>query len=124
MFILRYDDHGTERTHELKPGRSLVGRLSTCDLVISDASVSRNHASIRTVDGKCFVQDTGSRFGTFLNGARVKDEVEVAAGSRLKLGEVTLAVEQRVPEQELLSEAHEISEGPGTIYRPLTAPPP
>ena len=124
MFILRYDDHGTERTHELKPGRTLIGRLATCDLVLGDASVSRNHASIRTVDGRCYVTDTGSRFGTFLNGTRVKEEVELTAGSRLKLGEVTLAVEQRVPEQELLSEGHEISEGPGTIYRPVTAPPP
>src|SRR5215472_3285369 len=124
MFILHYDDHGTEKAHELRPGVTLIGRLSTCDLVLADASVSRHHASVRALEGKCFVQDTGSRFGTYVNGTRVQDEAELVGGSRLKLGEITLTVEQRVPEQELLSEGHEISEGPGTIYRPLTTPPP
>ena len=121
MFILHYDDHGTDRTHELRAGITLVGRLGTCDLVLNDASVSRHHASLRVTDERCTVQDTGSRFGTYVNGARVQDEVELTAGSQLKLGEVLLTVEQRVPEQELLSEAHEISEGPGTIYRPVAA---
>ncbi len=121
MFILHYDDHGIERTHEVRPGATLIGRLSTCDLVISDASVSRRHASLREEGSRCFVQDTGSRFGTFVDGARVQDEVELTAGSKLKLGEVTFTVEQRVPERELLSESHQISEGPGTIYRPVEA---
>jgi len=39
------------------------------------------------------------------------------------VGEVTLTLEQRVSEQELLTEGHEISEGPGTIYRPVTDEP-
>jgi adenylate cyclase len=120
MFLLRYDDHGAEKTHDVRPGVTLIGRLSTCDVALNDTSVSRNHASLRTDGGKCFVQDAGSRFGTFVNGERVTDEVEIAPGSRLKLGEVTLTLEQRVPETELLSEGHEISEGPGTIYRPVT----
>jgi len=100
MFILHYDDHGTERIHELRSGVTVIGRLPTSDLMIADASVSRHHASIRAIDGKCFVTDTASRFGTFVNGARVQDEVELTAGSTLKLGEVTFTVEQRVPEQE------------------------
>lgn len=122
MFILHYDDHGTDRTHELRSGATLIGRLPTCDLVMSDASVSRRHASVRAVEGRCYVQDANSRFGTFVNGARVQDEVELTPGSQLKLGEVKLTLEQRIPEQELLSEGHEVSEGPGTIYRPLTEP--
>jgi adenylate cyclase len=123
MFILHYDDHGVDKAHELHPGVTLIGRLPTSDLMIADASVSRRHASLRTTDGKCFVQDTASRFGTFVNGARVQDEVELAPGGTLKLGEVTFTLEQRVPEQELLSEGHEVSEGPGTIYRPMTVEP-
>ena len=123
MFILHYDDHGVDKTHELRPGVTLIGRLPTSDVMIADASVSRRHASWRTTDAKCFVQDAASRFGTFVNGARVQDEVELAPGSALKLGEVTFTLEQRVPEQELLSEGHEVSEGPGTIYRPMTVEP-
>ena len=119
MFILHYDDHGVDKAHELRLGVTLIGRLPTSDLMIADASVSRRHASLRTTEGKCFVQDTASRFGTFVNGARVQDEVELTPGHTLKLGEVTFTLEQRVPEQELLSEGHEVSEGPGTIYRPV-----
>jgi len=124
MFILHYDDHGVDKAHELRSGVTLIGRLPTSDLMIADASVSRRHASLRTTEGQCFVQDTASRFGTFVNGARVQDEVELAPGSTLKLGEVTFTLEQRVPEQELLTEGHEVSEGPGTIYRPMTVEPP
>src|SRR6478672_11427641 len=105
MFILHYDDHGVDKAHELRSGVTLIGRLPT-------------------TEGQCFVQDTASRFGTFVNGARVQDEVELAPGSTLKLGEVTFTLEQRVPEQELLTEGHEVSEGPGTIYRPMTVEPP
>ena len=123
MFILHYDDHGTDKSHELRPGRTLIGRLPTSDLVIADPSVSRRHASLRTLEDKCYVQDTASRFGTFVNGARVQDEVELMPGSTLKLGEVVLTLEQRIPEQELLSEGHEVSDGPGTIYRPVTVEP-
>ena len=68
MLILRYDDHGTEKTHRLKEGLTLAGRLPTCDLVLNDPSVSRHHASLKVADGKCFVQDVGSRFGTFVDG--------------------------------------------------------
>ena len=122
MFILHYDDHGVEKTHALRSGVTLIGRLPTSDLMIADASVSRHHASLRTTDGKCFVTDTASRFGTFVNGSRVQEEVELTPGSKLKLGEVTFTLEQRIPEQELLTEGHEVSEGPGTIYRPVSLP--
>jgi adenylate cyclase len=119
MLVLHYEEFGTAKTYRLAPGVTLVGRLPTCDLVLGDSSVSRQHARIRTIDGHCFVEDTGSRFGTYLNGRRLTGEAEMAAGDTLKVGEITLALEQYVPENELLSEDHEISEGPGTILRPI-----
>ena len=122
MLILRYEEQGAERTHRLHDGTTLIGRLPTCDLVLNDPSVSRHHASIKIADGHAFVQDVGSRFGTFVNGERiiaVQDPVEVKQGDALKLGELTLKLEQNMPEKELLSEDHEISEGPGTILKPI-----
>ena len=125
MLILRYDDHGTEKTHRLKEGLTLAGRLPTCDLVLNDPSVSRHHASLKVADGKCFVQDVGSRFGTFVDGNQliaVQDAVELKQGSTLKLGELTLKLEQNMPETAILSEDHEISEGEGTILRQIVSP--
>lgn len=119
MFLLRYTETGVEKTHLLAPGQTIVGRLPTCGLVLTDISVSRNHASLRVDDkGRCWFQDLGSRFGSFRNQTRVLiDEVELAPGDTIKLGDQTLTIEQHVSEQELLSENHEVSDGPGTILR-------
>jgi adenylate cyclase len=125
MLILRYDDHGTEKTHRLKDGMTLVGRLPTCDLVLNDPSVSRHHASLKVADGKVFVQDVGSRFGTHINGEQiiaVQDAVELKPGQTLKLGELSLMLEQNMPENALLTENHQISEGEGTILKPIVPP--
>jgi len=119
MFQLRYNEGGLDKVHQLTPGVTVVGRLPACNLVISDISVSRKHASLRLDDsGRLFLQDTGSRFGTFRNGQQVLiEEVPLAPTDTLKFGEVTLTLEQNVSEKELLTENHEVAEGPGTIVR-------
>ncbi|HEY6359172.1 MAG TPA: FHA domain-containing protein, partial [Vicinamibacterales bacterium] len=119
MFQLRYNESGLDKVHQLTPGVTVVGRLPACNLVISDISVSRKHASLRLDDaGRLFLQDTGSRFGTYRNGQQVLiEEVVLAPTDTIKLGEVTLTLEQNVSEKELLTENHEVAEGPGTIVR-------
>lgn len=122
MLLLRYEELGVEKTHQLKPDVTVAGRLPTGDLVLNDPSVSRRHATIRVTDGRCHVQDAGSRFGTFLNSQRLlptQEETLANPGDVLRLGEVTLALEQHISEHELLTEGHEIAEGPGTIIQPV-----
>ena len=122
MLLFRYEELGVDKTYQLKPGVTVVGRLPTCDLVLNDPSVSRRHATLRLTEGRCYVQDAGSRFGTLLNGERLlptQDETLVNPTDVLKLGEVTITVEQRITEQELLTEGHDIAEGPGTIIKPV-----
>src|SRR6185503_7930181 len=48
--------------------------------------VSRKHAEFRLSDGRCHVVDANSRFGTFVNGARVGAPVEVRVGAHVQLG--------------------------------------
>jgi hypothetical protein len=64
----------------------LIGRVHSCDLVISDPTVSTRHAFLGHVDGRWFLRDLGTTNGTFVNGARVIDEIEVAPGDELALG--------------------------------------
>ena len=90
MLQLRYEEQGTTKTHRLKQGMTLVGRLPTCDLVLTDPSVSRHHASFKVIDTECRIQDAASRFGTFLNDERVTQELAVAPGDTVRLGEVSL----------------------------------
>jgi Protein of unknown function (DUF3662)/FHA domain len=66
-----------------------IGRLPDCDVVLSDANVSRHHAEIRRSDdgsGGYVVVDLGSTNGTRVNGVPVRsqrlehsDEVAVGA---------------------------------------------
>src|SRR5260370_30578475 len=48
--------------------------------------VSRKHAEFRLGEGRCFVADSNSRFGTFVNGQKIAAPVEVRVGANGKLG--------------------------------------
>jgi ABC-type multidrug transport system ATPase subunit/pSer/pThr/pTyr-binding forkhead associated (FHA) protein len=48
--------------------------------------VSRKHAEFRLSDGRYLVTDANSRFGTFVNGQKISQPVEVRVGSHVQLG--------------------------------------
>src|SRR5262245_31399190 len=66
--------------------RCTVGSSRESDLVIADASVSRVHALFEWLGGAWFVEDLGSRNGTFLNGQRLGGRRQVRPGSEVRLG--------------------------------------
>jgi pSer/pThr/pTyr-binding forkhead associated (FHA) protein len=68
---------------------TLLGRSRECDCVLSDETVSRQHAALRHESGSWFLRDLRSTNGTRVNGARVLDEVEVRAGDRVTFGALT-----------------------------------
>jgi pSer/pThr/pTyr-binding forkhead associated (FHA) protein len=55
----------------IRRGETLVGRSAYCTIVISDPSVSREHAALRLTQSDLQIADLGSRNGTFVNGDRV-----------------------------------------------------
>jgi pSer/pThr/pTyr-binding forkhead associated (FHA) protein len=60
-----------------------------CHIVFDQAEwpmVSRRHAEFRQRDGRCLLADTGSRFGTFIDGRRVIDPTEIRVGDRVQFG--------------------------------------
>lgn len=70
----------------LRPGEVLlVGRDPSCQLVVSDRSVSRRHAEISRVDGAWVVRDLGSRNGIHLDGRR-QDTITVSNGAAVRIG--------------------------------------
>jgi ABC transport system ATP-binding/permease protein len=48
--------------------------------------VSRKHAEFQLSGGRYLVADANSRFGTFVNGQRITEPVEVRVGSQVQLG--------------------------------------
>lgn len=63
----------------------VIGRLTDCDLRLSDRRVSRRHARIR-LDGMSWsIEDLGSRHGLTVNGERV-DTRRLVVGDRIGFG--------------------------------------
>src|SRR5438477_2140058 len=61
-----------QRTINLDHSPFTVGRKVDKDLVIADPRVSRDHALITLENGQFYVDDQGSKHGTFVNGERVQ----------------------------------------------------
>lgn len=64
-----------------------LGRNRTNDIVIQDPKVSRQHAQILLAEGKCWIRDSNSSTGVFINGNRVAGQQKLNPGDRIQLGE-------------------------------------
>ena len=66
----------------------IVGRHRSCDVVITDDTVSGRHCRISATSGGHVIEDLGSSNGTFVNGRRVETSA-LQSGDRLTLGTAT-----------------------------------
>lgn len=87
---------GTQRAFEGRPPFD-VGRARDNDLVLRDAEVSRTHARFESRNGIVYVDDLDSSNGTFLNGQRVGESIEVREGDRIDVGTTRMLVTQVAP---------------------------
>ena len=99
---------GETQKLEMKGESFSIGKRSSCDLVLDDQLVSREHCRI-IVDsrGKYFLRDMGSRNGTFVDGHKVGVDVLLREGMSIAVGGTTLIftrdsaeVEQQAAEPE------------------------
>jgi pSer/pThr/pTyr-binding forkhead associated (FHA) protein/S1-C subfamily serine protease len=64
-----------------------IGRSSSNDIVVSDPTVSTQHASITISDtGEVRLKDLNSKNGTFVNGQRILQETLITANDTVKAG--------------------------------------
>lgn len=82
--------HRPPITHQ--PRIVLIGRAATNDLVLHDTSVSARHARVVVADGGLWLEDLGSRNGTFVNGVRITQKTKVASGDLIRVGSLELKV--------------------------------
>jgi diguanylate cyclase (GGDEF)-like protein len=69
----------------------IIGRDKTADIQLDDANVSRQHAQIIFEEEKIYIEDLGSRNGTFLNDeATGSGKIELAKEDMIKLGSTIL----------------------------------
>jgi sigma-B regulation protein RsbU (phosphoserine phosphatase) len=78
--------------HQLRGDSLVVGRAGACDLALADPFLSRQHSRIFRVGERLFVEDLGSRNGTFVNGRLIAGPTELRAGDAIEISGSTLTV--------------------------------
>ena len=71
-------------------GTAVIGRAPTVELRVEDDGLSRTHARIRAETNRAWVEDLGSRNGTFLNGMKITAAVELHDGDKIQVGRSTI----------------------------------
>jgi phosphoserine phosphatase RsbU/P len=69
----------------LEGDRFVLGRNPDCAIVIPVTSVSREHAQILRVHGKFFIEDRGSRNGTFVNNQAISARTPLKHNDKIRI---------------------------------------
>jgi len=109
------DEAGNVRIVPLQPGVLTIGRAPDNDLVLAERNVSRHHARIRCEDGRCLLEDAGSRYGIGGGQGKVLGAVEIRPGQVFQIGDFRLKM---LPEDDALTE----EPGPDDDVTPLATP--
>lgn len=75
--------------YKLKNGPMTIGRLATCDVVVDDQNVSRQHAELHPHGDTFELVDLGSTNGCRVDGVRISRHI-LADGDEIALGPVRL----------------------------------
>jgi DNA-binding NtrC family response regulator len=94
VLVLSGPDQGKQLL--LERGTYFVGKAPSCDLVLSDGAVSRQHLELQVTGAGILVKDLGSTNGSFFGGARFS-QVTVGPGAVVTIGtsELKLATVER-----------------------------
>ena len=85
----------TGRSYELSRTTMILGRGDTCDIVVSDANASRNHAQLsQDPTGRWKLTDLASTNGTFLNDRQIERAL-LRDGDHLTIGMTVFEFRER-----------------------------
>ncbi len=75
---------------KVSKGTAVIGRAPNVELRVEDDGISRKHARIRAETGRAWVEDMGSRNGTFVNGTKITTTTELLDGDKIQVGRGTI----------------------------------
>lgn len=95
MFTLIIEDKhgGIADEYSFEEGEFYIGRSHTSDIILPSDNVSRRHARLYTVDGKCYIEDLSSSNGVFVNGRRINEVYQIQRSAQIKVGDYYLHIE-------------------------------
>jgi hypothetical protein len=94
--------------------RVTLGRDATCDVVIDNAGVSRNHAVIVFLDDQFQLRDLDSQNGVTVNGKAIKEAV-LKYGDVIGIGKFTLRLAETDDEIELAAGTKQKPSAPRSV---------
>ncbi|MBS0262333.1 MAG: SpoIIE family protein phosphatase [Planctomycetes bacterium] len=103
---------------ELQGERIVMGRHPSCQFVLDNAAVSRNHAQILESHGTYYLEDLRSRNGTMLNGVRIHGRTELADSDEIRVCEVVLRFYLGVPPDSAVARKPKPLDLGGTVTTP------
>jgi phosphoserine phosphatase RsbU/P len=83
----------------LEKERNILGRNANCDVVFpaNDFAVSREHACILRVQGQFFIEDMGSRNGTYVNNQAVASRQLLKDGDKIRICDFLYSFHEKPP---------------------------
>lgn len=84
--------------YPLEGKRAVLGRHPDCDIVLDVGAVSRQHAQILQVSDEFFVEDMGSRNGTFVNGDPIHGRQLLRENDQVKICDLLFSFHEQPPE--------------------------
>src|SRR5471030_2259447 len=87
LVVERGSEKGVSLTLDAQLPTVIVGRLQTCNLVLTDYLVSRQHFQVQREGENYFIVDLNSHNGTYVNGVRIQGQAEIQTGSTIRAGE-------------------------------------
>jgi serine phosphatase RsbU (regulator of sigma subunit)/pSer/pThr/pTyr-binding forkhead associated (FHA) protein len=87
MASLVVQEDAKRTSYDLQDGQNVIGRHPNCRISIVQASVSGKHAIITGENGQFFLDDVGSRNGTFVNKQKVAARVKLNHNDMIQFGD-------------------------------------
>ena len=72
--------------YALEPGEYLIGRDPTCPIVVPAEEISRRHARLIITPDALEIEDSGSRYGTFIDGQQIVGRRRFTGEQKLEVG--------------------------------------
>jgi predicted component of type VI protein secretion system len=82
-----FGEEQEDKVFVLEQGKTYrIGRAKDADIRLKDIKVSRDHAMVRAENDQYYVEDLGSRNGTYVNGEKTSGRMEIKDGDQIRLG--------------------------------------
>ena len=91
-WIVSFDLDPSGTDFKILEGRNKLGKSNSCNIVVNDESVSDEHALLFYGDNRIILQDELSTNGTFVNGKKINERVQLKDGDKIKFGNISFIV--------------------------------